>query len=287
MELLQLRYFYESAKNENFSHTADKYVVSPSSVSISIKKLEKELGCDLFDRSGNKIKLNTNGHILQKALATALGDIDRAIETISASDSEQQGEIRLLVRSERKSILEYIYQFRQEHPNVVFHISHDFKTENTDVWDFIIDEQTSKYHRFVGTPIIKEPIRLAACADNPLCERTLFMSDLKNEPFITMCSGSSLHRITNSCCRQAGFIPNIIIESDDPQYITSCLEMDFGLAFVPEFSWRGRFGKNTRFLDVADFELTRVTCVYRNQTRVLSDAATAFFRGLTEMFHVN
>ena len=42
MELLQLRYFYESAKTENFSHTAAKYLVSPSSVSISIKKLENE-----------------------------------------------------------------------------------------------------------------------------------------------------------------------------------------------------------------------------------------------------
>lgn len=38
MELLQLRYFYESANNENFTHTANKYVVSPSSVSVSIKK---------------------------------------------------------------------------------------------------------------------------------------------------------------------------------------------------------------------------------------------------------
>ena len=53
MELLQLRYFYESADNENFSRTADKYMVPPSSVSMSIKKLENELGCELFERSAN------------------------------------------------------------------------------------------------------------------------------------------------------------------------------------------------------------------------------------------
>ena len=33
MELLQLRYFYESAKNENFAKTAEKYMVPASSVS--------------------------------------------------------------------------------------------------------------------------------------------------------------------------------------------------------------------------------------------------------------
>ena len=42
MELLQLKYFYESAKNENFSKTAEMFMVPTSSVSASIKRLEKE-----------------------------------------------------------------------------------------------------------------------------------------------------------------------------------------------------------------------------------------------------
>ena len=40
MELLQLRYFFESAKNENFAKTAEKYMVPASSVSASVKRLE-------------------------------------------------------------------------------------------------------------------------------------------------------------------------------------------------------------------------------------------------------
>ena len=50
MELLQLRYFFDSAKNEHFAKTAEKYWVPASSVSASIKRLEEELGCKLFDR---------------------------------------------------------------------------------------------------------------------------------------------------------------------------------------------------------------------------------------------
>ena len=44
MELLQLKYFYESAQTESFAKTAEKHLGPPSSVSASIKRLEDELG---------------------------------------------------------------------------------------------------------------------------------------------------------------------------------------------------------------------------------------------------
>lgn len=56
MEMLQLKYFLESAKSESFAKTAEKYMVPASSVSASVKCLEQELGCSLFDRSCNRIK---------------------------------------------------------------------------------------------------------------------------------------------------------------------------------------------------------------------------------------
>ena len=60
--MLQLRYFYESAKTESFAKTAEKYMVPASSVSASVKRLEQELETSLFDRTSNKIKLNDKGY---------------------------------------------------------------------------------------------------------------------------------------------------------------------------------------------------------------------------------
>ncbi|MBO5068744.1 MAG: LysR family transcriptional regulator [Roseburia sp.] len=284
MELLQLRYFYESANNENFSRTAEKYMVPASSVSMSIKKLENELGCELFDRSANKLHLNSNGRILQKALRAALPALDDAVETLSTENQTQRGEVRLLVRSERRMILNYIYEFKKTHPDVVFHTSHDFKTEKFTQYDLVIDEQSERYSNFESIPLVKENIRLAVCADNPLCRRRLLLKDLKDEPFVTMCEGSSLKRITRDVCKKAGFNPNIVIESDDPHYMRRCIEMDFGIAFVPEISWQGELGEKIKFLDIADFDVKRITCVYRNTSKMLSPAAKAFYRALEQNF---
>ena len=57
MELLQLKYFCNAAETENLSKTAKKYLVPTSNISQSIKRLEKELGCELFEHSTNKITL--------------------------------------------------------------------------------------------------------------------------------------------------------------------------------------------------------------------------------------
>ena len=49
MEILQLKYFCDSAVTGNFSATAKKFMVPPSAVSQSIKRLENELGTTLFE----------------------------------------------------------------------------------------------------------------------------------------------------------------------------------------------------------------------------------------------
>ena len=68
MEFLQLKYFSHAAKTENFSHTAQNFMVPTSCISASIKKLETEIGVKLFDRTANKIKLNEYGKILLTAV---------------------------------------------------------------------------------------------------------------------------------------------------------------------------------------------------------------------------
>ena len=112
MELLQLRYFFESALCENFSKTAEKYMVPVSSVSASVKRLEEELGCRLFDRNSNSILLNANGKRLQKALYTAFSELDSAVYDLSAHSTDNR-EIKMLIRAMRSNITDYIIEYNK------------------------------------------------------------------------------------------------------------------------------------------------------------------------------
>lgn len=279
MELLQLRYFSDSAENENFSKTAEKYMVPPSSVSISVKRLENELGVSLFDRKGNKISLNANGRILRDALKSALSAIDGAVADITARDNEA-GDINLLIRSERRVITEHFIEFKRLHPDTIFHLIHDFSTKATDKFDIIIDEQSDIYKGFERFPLLTEKLRLATGVDNPLCGKRLTLDMLYSEPFISMGEGSSMKRLTLEICKKAGFTPNIIIESDDPYYLRKYIELNFGIALVPEISWKGELGEKVTFLDVIDLDYSRTTYAYLN--RESGKAAKSFYNYLLE-----
>lgn len=282
MELLQLRYFLESADSENFSKTAEKYMVAPSSVSISIKKLETELGCKLFERQGNKIRITANGIVLRQALRTALSAIDRAVDSITNTPADDIREIHILVRAERRIITKNLIAFKELYPHVTFHLVHDFNTTDVEKFDIIIDEQSDAYQGFERVPILSENLVFAASVQNPLLGKKLTIRDLADQPFLTMGENSSIQRLTLEVCKKAGFLPNIIIESDDPYYLRKYIELDFGISLIPEISWKDDLSDNIAFLDVVDFQQKRITYAYFNRKKSGLSMAGKFFHFLLE-----
>ncbi len=281
MELLQLRYFLESADNDNFSKTAEKYGVPPSGVSIAVKKLERELGCELFARENNRIRLNDRGRVLRQALRHALDEIDAAVAAVT-DVPEEAGEISLLVRSERRIVGEHLLAFKQQYPQVVFNLTHEFTARDADKYDIIIDALAERYTGFERFPILSEKMLFVAARNNPLCSRRLTIGELYDQPFATMSEGSSLHEQLMTVCRGAGFRPHIIMESDDPYYLRKYIEEGLGIALIPEKSWAGELGERVTFLDVVDLKRDRVTYACFNKSRPRSSTAAKFYRFLTE-----
>ena len=54
MEIRQLEYFVSVVETSSFTRAAEKQYVSQPCITHSIRKLEEDLGIDLFDRSQKK-----------------------------------------------------------------------------------------------------------------------------------------------------------------------------------------------------------------------------------------
>jgi LysR family hydrogen peroxide-inducible transcriptional activator len=75
MTLTELRYIIAVAQEKHFGRAADACFVSQPTLSVAVKKLEDELGCALFERCNNEIKITPFGEQIiaqaQKVMAEA------------------------------------------------------------------------------------------------------------------------------------------------------------------------------------------------------------------------
>ena len=170
MELLQLKYFSHAAKTENFSHTAQKFMVPTSGISASIKKLEKEIGVTLFNRTSNRIQLNEYGKILADAIDNSEKLFDKAISDIRDLSQTPFGEIKLLILTNRQKVTKAISEFRIKYPKTSFSIKHQGSIDKThmDEYDIIVTDKNIITDHFTRSYWVSEELFLATHKDSRL-----------------------------------------------------------------------------------------------------------------------
>ena len=267
MEILQLKYFQITAKNENISHTAKQFMVPPSSVSSSIKKLEAELGVQLFDRTANKLKLNAYGKIFLEVIDSSEKKFRQAKIDMFNLSQTPVGEISMLILTNRQRVTDFISKFKVNYPNITFKIKHEDYSDYSKYSDFdiIISDRIITTNDFESTLYVSEEVFLAVHKTHRLASaKSITFEDMKKEKFICMPKGSSLGNYMDSFFKEAGFEPDIVIECDDPHYIREYLNMGLGTTFFPSISWKNYINDNICLLKINE-GLLRISYIYTNK----------------------
>lgn len=278
MELLQLTYFITAAETENFTRAATIHSVPTSDISQTIKRLERELGTELFIRSANRVVLSKEGRIFLESAKKVLFELENAKRRIADSLDKISGEIKLLVLTNRRVVTEVIEKYHVLYPNVNFVLSHRM-TEGED-YDIIISDTDPRGSGYKKIPLITEKVYLAFSKEGipglsgDISKKDIHLGELKNLPFISMPEHSSHYGLTKSICEKNGFTPEIAIKCDDPYYIRKYTEMGLGATFVPIFSWQGLLSDKIRFVDVGDN--VRTTYLYLSAFGKSTRAVTEF-----------
>ncbi|MBQ8910380.1 MAG: LysR family transcriptional regulator [Oscillospiraceae bacterium] len=275
MDLLQLRYFVESAKNESFTKTARKYMVPTSSVSASIKRLEDELGIKLFDRKANKIKLNTKGRMFAETLSLAFDQTNAVISEITTAQQPKQ-EITLLVLSRRGWITDLVIQYQKQHPEISFRMSHNAGITDRSTFDIIIDKQSEQYIGYTHYVLMAEKLCIKAHKDSPFVGRQLTVSHLQNAPFIMMDKTTTMRQVLEKHSMRCNFTPNVVVECEDRHCLLNCVKAGLGLTVGTVSALTDPLELDIVALDVSDFCEIQTICLYHRQYRKNDPAISCF-----------
>ncbi|MBP1970059.1 DNA-binding transcriptional LysR family regulator [Virgibacillus natechei] len=242
MDIRQIEYFAEVAKQLNFTRAASILHISQPSLSKTIKNLETELGAPLFYRGANQLDLTDAG----QALLTNAKHVLYAFENLTSELNDvidlKKGEIKIgippIIGAAFFSKL--ISQYKEAYPSIELILTEVGSNKIKDG----VDEGTLDIGLVCNVPIqkgnfetvklLKDPLMLIVQKDNPLAIKgTIDFSHIKKEAFILYRNDFSLHDSIIDTCEKHGFYPNIVCESSQKDFMVEMVEAKLGVALLP------------------------------------------------------
>ncbi len=124
MEMHQVRYFLAVSELRNFTRAAEACSVAQPSLTKAVKKLEEELGGELFHRERGKTHLTELGNLMKPHLETVFAASEAAKADASSFKSLEQAAINLGVMSTigPAQMIDFFARLRQEIPTLDLNI---------------------------------------------------------------------------------------------------------------------------------------------------------------------
>jgi DNA-binding transcriptional LysR family regulator len=242
MELLQLKYFQTVAKLEHMSRAADELHIAQPSLSKVIARLEEDLGVTLFDRVGRQIKLNQFGKVFQRRVARVFLELEDGKRELSDMLGNKNPVISLSFNN-LYPFSKLLAGYLKLYPHTGFRqtigstVIMQQQLQSGDV-DFGISSPPIEGAGIESIPLFTEEVFLIVPHGHKFAGRSsINLIEAANEPFIALKEGFGIRDLTEKLCRQAGFTPNIIFESDVAINLIDLVNFNLGIALLPILQW--------------------------------------------------
>jgi DNA-binding transcriptional LysR family regulator len=242
MELRQLEYFVAVAEEASFTRAAARVHVAQPGVSAQVRRLERELGQELLDRSGRTVRLTRVGEAVLPYARAALA----AVAAARLATDELAGLVRVRVAvgmvTGRSSfdLPDALADFHERHPGVEITLAEDnsdhlLASLQAGQLDMALVGLSTPPPAGVRTQVVAdEPVVAAVSHDHPMRARsTIPLRAMRDLPLISLPRGTGLRAAIDSACAAAGFRPRIAFEASDPDVLARLAARGLGVAILP------------------------------------------------------
>ena len=243
MELKQLEYFQMTSRLKNITRAAKRLSVSQPNITVAIKKLEAELGIQLFERSQKQLSLTPEGAVFLNRIEQALRNIQDAVLEVNDYKQLKKGTIKIGIPS---MIGAYLFpkifsgfQKKFSHLDVYLYekgsmsIRESLERDELDFGIVIISNASPSLQLL---PMSTNQVVACVPDSHPLARKNKFSwTDINNIDLIMLKEGSFIRNMILNKLKENNIKPNIVLESNQIETIKGLISSNVGMAFLLDF----------------------------------------------------
>lgn len=285
MELTQIKYFLEVAKNEHITKSARNLFIVQPALTQAIHKLESEIGVPLFKSSGRNIKLTEYGRYFYEHLKPLYEEIEKLPQELRNMANSEVMRMRLNVLAASSFVTAAVIKYKRLHQELNFDLIQNKTTNLYDVGVFTM-EDASKYKSDDDASFkFEEEIFLAVPNKEPYKRmNSISLKEMAGEKFIGLAGTRQLRNICNEFCEGLGIRTDISFESDNTTAIKEAVAAGIGVCFWPEFTWGKVERRKIKLLKIMDARMKRDILITIRKNKLDNANTEDFYKYLCKVF---
>ncbi len=238
MQIEYLDEFLDLAESLSYGATAERFLISESSLSRHIRALERELGAELFERTARRVRLTAAG----EAVVPLARSVSSAWQECRQQARQGQAKVQqTIVLGSSYYVNDLVARFCVAHQEITVR-----QTQAGDATAVLREQLDRGEAQFIVTiedldhsgdlrhivlsedryeAVLPEGHRLAGCS-------RLAVKDLAGESFISFVRDSQGDRALKRICRAAGFEPNILFSAEVGTTIAQFVHEGLGVSLL-------------------------------------------------------
>ena len=241
MNTRQLETFLCASRTLNLTEAAIRLNYAQSSITAHIKRLEEELGYDLFERVGRRVILTSQGELFRDIAEKLL---------MLMNEAKLVGEKKQLVIGAPESQCFYripsiLAKYKQLYPEIkmLFRPDDSNRSVEQKIADgdfdvgFITEFKLDACAKLTYHELASEKIMLLCSPDHELSnKKSVMLDDLKNENFLLPENECSFHTMLEKILQKQNIYLSNITEFISVGPLIQCAKLNTGLTVLPELT---------------------------------------------------
>ncbi len=243
LELRQLEYFQMASRLKNITRAAQRLRVSQPNITVAIKKLEAELGVQLFDRSQKQLSLTPEGKVFLKRIEIALRNIEDAVLEVNDYKQLQKGTIKIGIPPMMGAYLfpKVFSGFRRAHPHLdvllyeegSLSIREKLESDELDFGIIIVPEIVPNLNVL---KMSRNQLMVCVAQTSPLADKEKITArEIAASDLIMLKEGAYLREVVQNKLAALKISPRTVLESSQIVTIKGLVAHNVGVAFLLDF----------------------------------------------------